>query len=83
MSDGKGENRVSQTYIAFNIMKTGDSFAIYDVVDRIVEDFLEAAPVDDRTQVLYPGQRALRIREENLEKGVPVDSAVWEQVQAF
>jgi len=23
MSDGKGENGVSQTYIAFNIMKTG------------------------------------------------------------
>jgi 3-dehydro-L-gulonate 2-dehydrogenase len=83
ISGKKEENGVSQTYIAFNIMKTGDSFAIYDVVDRIVEDFLSAAPVDRGAQVLYPGQRALRTRGENLEKGVPVDSVVWKQVQAF
>jgi 3-dehydro-L-gulonate 2-dehydrogenase len=79
----KGEHGASQTYIAFNIMKTGDSSVIHEMVDRIVEEFLGTAPVDDRTQVLYPGQRALRTREENLEKGVPVDPAVWEQVQAL
>jgi len=53
------------------------------VVDRIVEDFLEATPVDDGTQILYPGQRALRIREKNIEKGVSVDAAVWEQVKTL
>ena len=79
----KGEHGASQTYIAFNIMKTEDSFAINDVVDRIVDDFLKATPVDSHTQVLYPGQRAILARSENLEKGVPIDPAVWEQVQAL
>lgn len=83
ISHKKGEHGASQTYIAFNIMKAKDSFGIYDAVDRIVDDFLKAAPVDNHAPVLYPGQRALRARSENLEKGVPVDPAVWEQVQAL
>lgn len=79
----KGEHGVSQAYIAFNIMQAGESFAIHDVVDRIVNEFLDATPVDSRTQVLYPGQRAILAKSESLERGVPVDPAVWEKVRAL
>jgi len=32
-------------------------------------------------RVRYPGERVLKTREENMRLGIPVDPAVWEQVQ--
>jgi 3-dehydro-L-gulonate 2-dehydrogenase len=33
--------------------------------------------------VRYPGQQTLRLREENLRLGVPVDTAVWDRLLAL
>jgi 3-dehydro-L-gulonate 2-dehydrogenase len=47
-------------------------------------DFLHAAtPMDATKPPRYPGEHTLRVREENLAKGVPVDEAQWKAVQAL
>jgi 3-dehydro-L-gulonate 2-dehydrogenase len=61
------ETDISQVFIAINISAD-------DIADRIIAD-LRSIDV-----VRYPGERTLAIRKENMEKGIPVEEGVWEQV---
>lgn len=51
---------------------------------RIVNSFLEAletAPrVDAQTKPRYPGEQTLKLREENMRLGVPVEDSVWAEI---
>lgn len=69
-SEPELETGISQVFIAINISEN-------DIADRIIEDM--------RTQdgVRYPGERTLAIRKENMEKGIPVDRAIWDQIRHF
>jgi 3-dehydro-L-gulonate 2-dehydrogenase len=41
------------------------------------------APAEAGKRVRYPGEETLRVREENLRLGVPVDEAVWDAILAM
>jgi 3-dehydro-L-gulonate 2-dehydrogenase len=67
-------------FIAFDVSKTLGPEAVAHVVEAIIGD-IHSAPVDaGHEEVLYPGERARRIREENLAKGIPVESSIWKKV---
>jgi 3-dehydro-L-gulonate 2-dehydrogenase len=66
--DPERETGVSQFFLAFDPEVAGPSAAIADGI---------VASMDCR----YPGQRTLVVRSENLVLGVPVDPAVWREVQ--
>jgi 3-dehydro-L-gulonate 2-dehydrogenase len=55
-----------------------------NMIEHMVNETLEfvktATPVNAGESVLFPGERVLRTRQENLEKGIPVDKAIWEQI---
>jgi 3-dehydro-L-gulonate 2-dehydrogenase len=51
------------------------------VADAIVEHL--HAPLPDGEYVRYPGERTLETRRRNLDDGVPVEPAIWAQVQGF
>ncbi len=43
--------------------------------------FLQSSqPVAEGTRIRYPGEQTLRIRQENLARGIPVDRAIWEEL---
>ena len=65
------ETRLSQVFLAFNLNLLG-GIATARIADDIVESLQGAR---------YPGEHTLHIRRENLEKGIPVDPEVWEQVK--
>ena len=70
-ADPERETGVSQVFLAFRGETFGDGRGM---ADSIIES-LDGAR--------YPGKQVLRIRAENLAQGVPVDPAVWREVQAL
>ena len=71
---------VSQVYIAFDASRA----MAPDVIERMVSETLDfvksATPINAGDEVVFPGERVLKTRRENLEKGIPVDRAIWEQI---
>jgi 3-dehydro-L-gulonate 2-dehydrogenase len=72
------ETRLSQVFLAFDLSALGGAEASARLADDIVEH-LKTAGGDD---VRYPGERTLKIRRENLERGIPFEPSVWERVKS-
>ncbi len=77
------EQSISQLFLCFDL----DSIAGKDFYEQkmrhIVEFVKSAETAEDAEEVFYPGERTLRTRTENLEKGVPVDEGYWKKLQAM
>lgn len=68
------ETAISQTFIAINLPGLDrDGFAD-GLADQIIGN------LQDGGHVRYPGEKALQTRKENMEKGILVDEAVWNEV---
>jgi 3-dehydro-L-gulonate 2-dehydrogenase len=76
----EAEYGVSQVFIAFDVARSGGSTLVNQVVDHVINDLHKAIPVVDDGEVFYPGQRALRTRQENLVNGIPVDPSIWQHI---
>jgi 3-dehydro-L-gulonate 2-dehydrogenase len=74
------EYGVSQVFIGIDMSQAASLSMVNRVVDQLIADLRTATPVEKDGVILYPGERALRTRRENLGKGIPVDPAVWDQV---
>jgi len=72
------EYGVSQVFVAL-ARSLMDASAL-ERVERTLLDLHTASTVSE-VPVRYPGERLLQIREQNLRDGIPVDKAVWEDVQ--
>jgi 3-dehydro-L-gulonate 2-dehydrogenase len=69
------ETRLSQVFIAVD-----PSSGAKNVADQVIEHLhLPFASADQEAR--YPGERVLRVRQENMEQGVPVEPSVWNQVK--
>jgi 3-dehydro-L-gulonate 2-dehydrogenase len=71
------ESGVSQVFLAID----PSSFAARPDLDRIANGIVEslrvAVPVDPARPVRYPGEQTVRLREENLRLGIPVQPETW------
>ena len=77
----KAESAVSQVFLAFDISQLGNFPSIQESINRIVKDLHESIAAEGTQAVLYPGERILRTRRENLKEGVPVDKSIWEEIR--
>jgi 3-dehydro-L-gulonate 2-dehydrogenase len=73
---------LSQVFIAFDPAVLSPDGAASRIADQVIGDLQSRARTAGE-DVRYPGQQVLRTRQENLEKGVPVDPSVWQQVQGI
>ncbi len=71
---------VSQVFIAMNPNALSGEAFTKEVVENTIAHFKQARPSEDSSDISYPGENTRKRREENLEKGIPVDTAIWEQV---
>ena len=71
---------VSQVYISIDISRLGYFQIIRQIVNEIVDDFHGSIPESDSVNILYPGERALNTRKENLSGGIPVEKNVWGEI---
>ena len=76
------EYGVCQMYIALDLHQAGDQSRLAAVVQATIDD-LHSAQRAGPDAVRYPGERALQTRNDNLQRGVPVDPEVWEHVLAL
>jgi 3-dehydro-L-gulonate 2-dehydrogenase len=81
-ADPERETRLSQVFLAIDPRTVGPSGAGMSLTDQIVEH-LQSPPHAAGGRVRYPGERVLETREENLRKGIPVETAIWRDVQAL
>lgn len=51
-----------------------------EIADAAIQFLQASQPATEGKSIRYPGEQTLRIREENLARGVPVDRAIWEEL---
>ena len=80
ISQQEAEYGVSQVFVALDVSQLGQPSVLSGVVQTVIDDYLRSIPADDTSEILYPGQRVLQRRRENLAKGIPVDKVVWDRI---
>ncbi len=74
------EYGVSQVFIVFNLKKLPHADAIQNQVRKTI-NYVKASPTLKDSAVLYPGERVLKTRRENLKHGIPVSEHIWHDIQ--
>lgn len=74
----KVEKGLSQVFVAIDIKQLKNYRGIDACLQAIVADY--KASVSER-EVLYPGERVLKHRRQNLAAGIPVMKQIWEKIQ--
>jgi 3-dehydro-L-gulonate 2-dehydrogenase len=74
------EYGLSQVFIAIDISKLGNHSAIAKIIEEILNDYHQSEPINDFKKIVYPGERVLQTRKNNLANGIPVLKKVWEEI---
>lgn len=74
------ETNVSQVFIAIDLSKLHNASAISETLQTIIEDYKSSIPASGKSGVRYPGEGVVKTRKENLEKGIPVNEKVWNEI---
>jgi 3-dehydro-L-gulonate 2-dehydrogenase len=80
ISKREDEYSISQVFIAINITQFPHFKNMEYLIKEAINDLHESIPSSEVDKVFYPGERVLQKRKENMEKGIPVDKEVWEEV---
>lgn len=75
------EYGLSQVFLALDVARPSGAGAVAELVSRIVEDLRTATAAPDGSAARYPGEQVLRVRAENLARGLPVDDRVWKTIR--
>jgi 3-dehydro-L-gulonate 2-dehydrogenase len=79
-ADPLRETGLSQVFLAMQPAALGDEGLVAQIPDAIVESLHRSKPVQPDRPVRYPGENTLRLREENVRLGLPIDPAVWSAI---
>jgi 3-dehydro-L-gulonate 2-dehydrogenase len=74
------EYSVSQVFIAISLERLHNFPSIANSLNLIIDDLHKSNPVDPSVRIRYPGESVLMLREENTEKGIPVNKNIWEKL---
>lgn len=80
ISKSKVETAISQVFIALDISKLQNHSSIPQMIDNIINDYHRSAMDDEKNKIVYPGERVLETRKENLAHGIPVLKNIWEEI---
>jgi 3-dehydro-L-gulonate 2-dehydrogenase len=74
------EYGLSQVFIAIDISKLSNHSAIAGVIENIISDYHQSVLTGESKKILYPGERVLAARKNNLSNGIPVVKKLWEEI---
>lgn len=83
ISQQKSEYGVSQVFIAIDIKKLNNFPAIDNTVQNIIDDYLQSVPQNEKSKIIYPGQRILETRAQNSKNGIPVTKETWDMIASL
>ena len=73
------ESGISQLFLALDpALLALDPTEQNRIAEAVVASLHAATPADPTRPIRYPGEQTLRLREENLRLGVPVDPELWQ-----
>jgi 3-dehydro-L-gulonate 2-dehydrogenase len=70
----------SQIFLAINPLHLSTAEELSSIANGIIDHFHHATPIDPAEPIRYPGEQTLRVREENMRLGVPVDPDIWREL---
>ena len=73
----------SQVFIAIDITKLANYSTIQIAVKSILDDYSSSIPQSGSDKIIYPGQKAMAIRKQNLAEGIPVAEDIWNEIEAI
>lgn len=80
ISKRKAEYGVSQVFVAIDLKRLPHYSSVPGIIENVIADYKLSEPQDRNSAISYPGERVLRTRKQNLEKGIPVMTEVWNQI---
>jgi len=80
MGDERG---VSQVFVAMDLSSFDDRTEIERRISASLASINASEPIEAGSQVRWPGQNRLKIREENLRLGIPTNERVWKAILAL
>jgi 3-dehydro-L-gulonate 2-dehydrogenase len=82
-NDSLRETGLSQMFVAIDPRTLGDAAPLNQIADEVVSSLHRSRPAKEGSDVRYPGENTLRLREENGRLGLPVDESVWNEICAL
>ena len=83
LSKKEVEYSLSQVFIAIDISKLGKQSVITQAIEEILKDYHQSTPLDESSKIVYPGERVLQTRKNNLANGIPVLKKVWDEINSL
>ncbi|HEY8689109.1 MAG TPA: 3-dehydro-L-gulonate 2-dehydrogenase [Chitinophagaceae bacterium] len=80
ISKNEIETAVSQVFIAIDISKLNNHSSIPVMIANIINDYHQSSTEDEKNKIMYPGERVLQTRKNNLANGIPVIKKIWEEI---
>jgi len=80
-NDPLRETGLSQMFIAIDLRTAGDAARFEQIADEVVASLRRSRSSEEGKPVRYPGEITLRLREENRRLGLPIDEAVWAEIE--
>jgi 3-dehydro-L-gulonate 2-dehydrogenase len=80
ISKKEAEYGLSQVFVAININKLPHHSSVPGIIENILSDYKQSVPQDEASSITYPGERVLKTRKQNLERGIPVIRQVWDDI---
>lgn len=77
------EHGASQVFMAINYSMIASAEQVDAILTDDIEYLLASEPDGTGGRIAYPGQKAVRVKAENLEKGIPVDERIWSAIEAL
>lgn len=82
-NDPVRETGLSQVFIALQPAALGEATESERIADEVVESLHRCRPETPGSRVRYPGEKTLRLREENMRLGLPVEAEMWAEIQGL
>jgi 3-dehydro-L-gulonate 2-dehydrogenase len=83
ISQKEAEYGLSQVFIAICIEKLVNTESVESIINDIIFNIKDSVPVVPKSEIRFPGENVVRVREENKKYGIPVNNGVWRKILAL
>jgi 3-dehydro-L-gulonate 2-dehydrogenase len=80
ISQREAEYALSQVFITICLNKLNNYRSIETTIHDIIRSVKESDPAESGTEIRYPGENIIKIREKNTKIGIPVNKEVWQKI---
>ncbi len=79
----EAEYGLSQVFIAISVQALSNYTSIEATLNNIIEDYHQSVAATPGKKIIYPGERVMMTRKQNLEHGIPVAETVWQKIKSL